>query len=329
MNDVTLHLRSETKPLEHRSALTPTTTRALLDAGYQVHVERSPVRIFEDVEFERVGAKLVPTGSWPEAPKDHIIIGLKELPEEETFPLTHTHVQFAHCYKGQDGWDKVLGRFPRGNGTLLDLEFLQDDSGRRVAAFGYHAGFAGAALAVEAWSWQLARPREAMQNVKPYSNEAELLQHISTCLRDGERIRPNPKVLVMGALGRCGRGAVELLEKIGLPSDNIVKPGVCDVVLLQRLMAARPDPIPIYTVNTTFDRPTVPVAVAQDPPLSVISIDHLPTLLPREASEAFSHALLPSLLHLNNRHEAAVWQGAEKLFREKVATLPREANGHA
>lgn len=29
-------------------------------------------------------------------------------------------------YKGQGGWDKVLGRFPRGKGTLLDLEFLED-----------------------------------------------------------------------------------------------------------------------------------------------------------------------------------------------------------
>lgn len=36
------------------------------------------------------------------------------------------HVQFAHCYKGQGGWDTVLGRFPRGGGTLLDLEFLED-----------------------------------------------------------------------------------------------------------------------------------------------------------------------------------------------------------
>lgn len=89
------------------------------------------------------------------------------------------------------------------------------------------------------------------------------------------------------------------------------------------------DPIPIYTVNTTFDNPTVPVNLAQDPPLSVISIDHLPTLLPREASEAFSSALLPSLLQLKDRQSAPVWQGAEKLFHEKVATLPQRANGHA
>jgi saccharopine dehydrogenase (NAD+, L-lysine forming) len=44
-----LHLRSETgKALEHRSALTPTTTKALIDAGYKVNVERSPQRIFDD-----------------------------------------------------------------------------------------------------------------------------------------------------------------------------------------------------------------------------------------------------------------------------------------
>lgn len=68
-------MRGETKPLEHRSALTPSTTKALIDAGYVINVERSPVRIFDDNEFEVVGAKLVPEGSWPDAPEDHLIIG--------------------------------------------------------------------------------------------------------------------------------------------------------------------------------------------------------------------------------------------------------------
>jgi saccharopine dehydrogenase (NAD+, L-lysine-forming) len=69
--------------------------------------------------------------------------------------------------------------------------------------------------------------------------------------------------------------------------------------------------------------------------LSVISIDHLPSLLPRESSEAFSNDLLPYLLQLDNWRspDAPVWGGAAKLFDEKVATLPegmakREANGH-
>jgi len=54
----------------------------------------------------------------------------------------------------------------------------------------------------------------------------------------------------------------------------------------------------------------------------VISIDHLPTLLPRESSEAFSADLLPSLLQLKDRKTARVWVEAEKLFQDKVATLP-------
>lgn len=32
-----------------------------------------------------------------------------------------------------------------------------------------------------------------------------------------------PTVFVMGALGRCGRGAVSLFEKAGLPTENITK----------------------------------------------------------------------------------------------------------
>jgi saccharopine dehydrogenase (NAD+, L-lysine-forming) len=71
------------KALEHRSALTPTTAKTLIEAGYTVRVERSPERIFEDSEFEEVGATLVPENTWREAPTDHIIIGLKELPVEE------------------------------------------------------------------------------------------------------------------------------------------------------------------------------------------------------------------------------------------------------
>lgn len=57
----------------------------------------------------------------------------------------------------------------------------------------------------------------------------------------------------------------------------------------------------------------------ENPALSVISIDHLPTLLPREASEQFSADLLPSLLDFPNRKTARVWADAEKLYKERLA----------
>jgi hypothetical protein len=86
------------------------------------------------------------------------------------------------------------------------------------------------------------------------------------------------------------------------------------------------NPVPIYDITTTFDKPTVPVNLSlgnPDLPLSVISIDILPSLLPRESSEMFSQALLPSLLQLNNRSNARVWTQAEDLFKQHVATLPK------
>lgn len=58
--------------------------------------------------------------------------------------------------------------------------------------------------------------------------------------------------------------------------------------------------------------------------MTVISIDHLPTLLPREASEQFSKDLLPSLLTFPNRATEPVWTRAEQLFKEKLALAVEE-----
>lgn len=48
-----LWLRAEKKEFERRSALTPTTARKLIDAGFDISVERDEQRIFDDEEFEK------------------------------------------------------------------------------------------------------------------------------------------------------------------------------------------------------------------------------------------------------------------------------------
>lgn len=48
-----LWLRAEKKEFERRSALTPTTARKLIDAGFDITVERDEQRIFDDEEFEK------------------------------------------------------------------------------------------------------------------------------------------------------------------------------------------------------------------------------------------------------------------------------------
>ena len=152
----------------------------------------------------------MPRNSWPNAPKHMPIIGLKELPVSN-MPLEHTHIQFAHCYKQQAGWSSVLARFHHGGGILYDLEFLTDTSGRRVAAFGYYAGFAGAAAGALAYAAQ--KQGESLGRLDPYENEHAMVADVRKRLGGSGK---GVKALVIGALGRCGRGAVDLLRKIGL-----------------------------------------------------------------------------------------------------------------
>lgn len=78
---------------------------------------------------KRVGCALVPNGTWKTAPLDTYIIGLKELPENDDSPISHTHIFFAHCYKNQAGWQDIIRRFVKGNGVILDMEFLTDEKG--------------------------------------------------------------------------------------------------------------------------------------------------------------------------------------------------------
>ncbi|KAG8416513.1 Saccharopine dehydrogenase [Metarhizium acridum] len=44
-----------------------------------MRVEEYPKRIYKTDEFKAASAEVVPTGSWVNAPTDHIILGLKEL----------------------------------------------------------------------------------------------------------------------------------------------------------------------------------------------------------------------------------------------------------
>ena len=288
--------------------------------------------------------------------------------KQVTVPLKHTHIQFAHCYKNQSNWEEVLSRFPSGSGTLLDLEFLTNDTGRRVAAFGYHAGYAGAAIAIITWAWQLdpAHKNTPLPAVDYYKSESDLVAKVKSSIDEGVRFSTHlPRILVIGALGRCGNGAVTLCEQAGIPASSILKWDLPETkkggpfqeivesdIFVNCIYLSSPippfvspaslaspsrklsvvcdvscdttnphNPIPIYDICTTFSHPTVPVKVDRDPPLSVISIDHLPSLLPREASEAFSEDLIPYLLTLKDRKTERVWQQAEELFKEKVMTL--------
>lgn len=157
MTELHLWLRHEARTTERRTPVVPDDARRLVEAGVELTVEDSPQRVFPAREYEAVGARIAPEGSWVSAPAEAVVLGLKELPDRPT-ELRHRHIFFGHAYKQQPGAADLLRRFAAGGGELLDLEYLVDDDGRRLAAFGFWAGYLGAALAVLQHRGRLTAP---------------------------------------------------------------------------------------------------------------------------------------------------------------------------
>ena len=80
-----------------------------------------------------------------------------------------------------------------------------------MAAFGFHADFPGAAAGALAMTF--AQAGETLGHLHPYANETEMVNAVREKLGDSAK---KTRALVIGALGRCGRGAVDLFRKIGL-----------------------------------------------------------------------------------------------------------------
>ncbi|MCE8553374.1 saccharopine dehydrogenase [Ruegeria pomeroyi] len=345
-----LWVRAEQRPNEERVGLTPEGAAALISAGLRVTVEESSVRAIPLGGYRDAGCEIAPENSWPDAPSDAIIFGLKELPEDGT-PLPHRHIMFGHAFKGQHSGRRLLERFKAGGGTLYDLEYLVDETGRRVAAFGYWAGYAGAAVTLKAWAAQ--QQGGICGPVGVYASKDALNATLAAEL--DATGAPRPRAIVIGALGRVGTGAADLCTAMGVevtkwdmaetasggPFPEILahdiflncifaRPGTPVFVPREALSAPRaltaigdvacdPDsdynPVPVYDRATSWDAPVL--RVAEDPVLDVMAIDNLPSMLPVESSQDYAAQLLPSLLTLTDL-DAGVWGRARATFLDHL-----------
>ena len=238
-----------------------------------------------------------------------------------------------------------MKKFADDGGRLLDLEYLLDGNGQRIAAFGYWAGFAGAALGVMNWM----RHPGTMEPIRSYPDKNQLLAEVAKLFKMSQT---RPRVIIIGAKGRSSRGATELCQTLeiettlwdmeetaqGGPFGEILEHDIfLNCVLVQsdtrpfitndllekkRLLASVVDvscdpysvynPLPVYTDCTTFARPAL--RLRDKPVLDLVAIDHLPSMLPKESSEDFSSQLLGALLELP---DGLTWQRALKLFEDK------------
>jgi saccharopine dehydrogenase (NAD+, L-lysine-forming) len=339
-----LWVRAEQRDNERRVGLTPEGAAQLIAAGIMVTIEHSATRVIPTDAYRAAGCTIAPENSWPQAPVTAIIFGLKELPDDGT-PLIHRHIMFGHAFKGQPAGQRLLARFAAGGGTLYDLEYLTDETGRRVAAFGYWAGYVGAAVALKCWA---AQQRKAMAGpVDVWENSAALMADLTTDLGT----TPRPDALIIGALGRVGRGAADLCAALdvtttkwdiaetahGGPFPEILQhaiflnailagPGCPVFVPASAATAPRTlrvigdiacdpesafSPVKVYDRTTTWAQPALRVHDA--PPLDVTAIDNLPSLLPLESAQDYANQLLPSLQTLTTPDQG-VWARARAKF---------------
>jgi saccharopine dehydrogenase (NAD+, L-lysine forming) len=347
-----LWIRHEVRPTERRAPVVPSDARRLVQRGLAVTVEESPQRAFPIERYADAGCAIAPPGSWVQAPPDAYIVGLKELPDKPA-TLTHRHVFFGHAFKGQACAGDLLTRFVKGGGELLDIEYLTGSGGRRLAAFGHWAGYVGAALAVLTFRGRLEKP------LQPLSKEEldAALQPRQTPSDGRTATSRHPRALVIGALGRCGRGAraalavagiaptcwdleeTKFLDRRALLDHDILVNAVLTTGPAQPFLTPTDldDParrltivsdvtcdntsdwnvLPIYQHTTSWERPVE--RLHNDPPLEIIAIDNLPSLLPEEASVAFSAELTPQLMTLGTADPA--WQRSAAEFRAALERL--------
>jgi saccharopine dehydrogenase (NAD+, L-lysine-forming) len=343
-----LWIRHEARSTERRTPVVPDDVRRLVATGFHVTVERSPQRIFDIDEYAETGAEIADTGSWVDAPDDVYVLGIKELPDEPA-SLRHRHIYFAHSFKGQEDAVRTLNRFREGGGRLYDIEYLTDERGRRVVAFGYWAGYVGAALGALQLAGTLKSP------LTPTDRPT-----LDAQLREAG-LPPDTATIVTGARGRSGTGATDALAAAGLEAGrwDRAESRIRDVsvlldydLLVNCVMTRTPttpfvtsddlprrrrlhlisdvtcdvtsetNMLPINRAITSWDEPVRRISDEAGHWMDVIAIDNLPSLVPREASVTFSADLTPHLLGLSDSPPVGPWQAAADAFDKALADLP-------
>ncbi len=351
-------IRAEERPFERRVGISPEGASELLQKGFLVTIEKSDSRIIPLEAYLKEGCLSAEAGSWVDAPKECIIFGLKELASEPE--LCHRHIMFGHCYKDQPDRKNILNRFKKGGGMLYDLEYLVNNQNKRIAAFGYWAGFAGAAVGLKIWLAQKSKLKVEHLVIDDVASKDllcyNLKKQLNKLIISGV---DSPLVMVMGALGRVGSGALAMLNEMeikctqwdlketsnGGPFPEILLHDIfincvltCsetpvflnkEILEKERNLSVVSDvscdpgspynPIPLYSSSHSFENPSIRVSL-EPAPLDITAIDNLPSMLPKESSEDFSRQILPYLLEYDGKHRN-VWARSKNVFNYNINNL--------
>lgn len=196
-------LIKETKvPVDNRVALSPQQMRELQKCypDHEFVVQKSQVRAFSDDEYRQAGLTLV-----DDMTDCDILFGIKEAALESLIPDKH-YIFFGHIAKMQTYNRSLLQALISKRITFTDYEYMVDEKGVRVCAFGWWAGIVGVYLTLRGFGLR------SQQYELPKPDRRFTLDALTKALREIEL--PAVKLLVTGN-GRVSQGAQHILDAIG------------------------------------------------------------------------------------------------------------------
>jgi len=204
MQKVYLGIIRETKnPPDKRVPLTPLQCRSLLDqySHLELVVQPSSYRCYTDEEYASQGIALAEDLSGCE-----ILMGVKEVKQEALIP-GKSYFFFSHTAKKQPYNRELLQEVVRKEIRLVDYEYLTDEKGIRVVAFGRWAGVVGAYNALRGKGLE-----EGSFNLKPAHDCFDLEELHKQLLK----VEPGRQRILVTGGGRVAGGALEILDKAGI-----------------------------------------------------------------------------------------------------------------
>jgi saccharopine dehydrogenase (NAD+, L-lysine-forming) len=197
-------LRETRTPADNRVPLTPPQIISLqeLYPFLEFYVQPSKIRCYSDDEFKYLKIPLAEDLS-----NCDILLGIKEVDKDSIIP-NKVYLFFSCVGKGQQQNRDLLKAILKKYVRLVDYEYLKNDKGKRVVAFGKWAGIVGAYNALRARGIKTNR-----FNLKPAHecrDLAEMWAGLSLI-----QLKAGLKILITGG-GRVANGALETFDRCNI-----------------------------------------------------------------------------------------------------------------
>ncbi len=215
MEKIKVGILKETKnPPDRRVAIPPKQAVDLLKKfpNVELFIQPSELRAYTDDEYLELGLTMQNDMS-----DCDVLVGVKEVEISSLIP-GKTYFFFSHTAKKQPYNRGLLQAIVRNNIRLVDYEYLTNEHGVRLVAFGRWAGIVGAYNAMLGFgirnkSYQLRRAHEC-HDMDEFFGELDKVK------------LPNIKILLSGG-GRVAHGAMEVLDHMEIkkvsPQDFLKK----------------------------------------------------------------------------------------------------------